>query len=233
MNSVAGHLNLPRRRGKRSVAGRYHLACSCLLLLLTLFCGAVKADTDARNLRSVPAGPGLPFAIDDFDGDLRPDLASVQTGRTDFARADYWIQLQFATGGRQSFQVVASIGGLKIAARDVNGDRAVDLVLTTALFGQPVAVFLNDGHGSFSRAEPSAFPGAFTGSEKSLVSHAEEIKDATALSFRDPRGTGSNGGKFASPLNVAKESTPRVLCNLPSTVTASFLGRAPPPPSHI
>ena len=233
MNSVAGHLNLSGSRGERSGAGRYHLACSCLLLLLTLFCGTVKADADAQNLRSVPVEPGLPFAIADFDGDLRPDLASVQTGRTDFARADYCIQLQLATGGRQSFQVVASIGGLKIAARDVNGDRAVDLVLTTALFGQPVAVFLNDGHGSFSRAELSAFPGAFTSSEKSIASQADEIKDATALSSLDPRGSGSNGGKFASPLNVAKVRTPRVLGNLLSTVTVAFLGRAPPHHDHI
>jgi hypothetical protein len=49
-----------------------------------------------------------------------------------------------------------------IEARDVNGDHAPDLILATAWFKEPVAVFLNDGHGSFSRIEPAKFPVAFT-----------------------------------------------------------------------
>src|SRR5271163_1826374 len=107
------------------------------------------------------AGPGLTVAIADFDGDHRPDLASIQTGRDSCGGSAYWIQFQLSTAGRQSIQLVAPPGGLRIEARDVNGDHAVDLVFTTAWFRQPVAILLNDGHGSFSRAEPTAFPGVF------------------------------------------------------------------------
>jgi hypothetical protein len=200
-----------------------------LLLLLTLFCGSVKANTDTQKIQTASVGAGPPFAIADFDGDLRPDLASVQTGRIDFSRAEYWIQLQLTTVGRQSFQVVASIGGLQITARDVNGDRAVDLVLSTSLLGQPVAIFLNDGHGSFSRAEPTAFPGAFTTSKKSLTSTSDEIKDAhAALPSRDRTKNCSNGSEFSSPQNVRGMLAPRASRNLLFSAIVSFLGRAPP-----
>ena len=146
-----------------SSALRCYLIRSLLLLLfLGLVGGRAAANTDVQKGPVSSVGPGLSFAIADFDGDLRPDVVSVHTGRSDFSRSDYWIQLQLTTAGHQSIQVVASIGGLQIAARDVNGDHAIDLVLTTALLRQPVAILLNDGHGNFTRVAPTAFPGAFT-----------------------------------------------------------------------
>ena len=232
VNKVGSHLNLSRILGDRFVARRYRFGCSCLLLLLTLFCGSAKANTDAQKIRNASVAAGLPFAIADFDGDLHPDLASVQTGRSDSYRADYWIQLQLTTGGRQSFQVIASVGGLRITARDVNGDRAVDLVLTTALRGQPVAIFLNDGHGGFSRAEPTTFPEAFSTSEKSLDSTSNEIKDATALPSRESRGNCSDSGKLSSPRNVTEVVAPWASVKFLFSAIVPFLGRAPPSFAH-
>jgi hypothetical protein len=100
--------------------------------------------------------------------------------------------------------------------------------LTTALRGQPVAIFLNDGHGSFSRVEPTAFPEAFTTSEKSLDSTSNEIKDATALPSREPRGDCSNGRKFSSPRNVTEVVAPWASVKFLFSPIVSFLGRAPP-----
>src|SRR5271170_3994083 len=65
-------------------------------------------------------------------------------------RTNYSVQLHLSSVGQHSIQLVAPAGGLQIEARDVNGDDAIDLVLTTAWLKQPVAIFLNDGHGSFS-----------------------------------------------------------------------------------
>src|SRR5271170_3811961 len=42
-----------------------------------------KTSADSRTNPVSPVGPGLPFAIADLDGDLRPDLANIQTGRSD------------------------------------------------------------------------------------------------------------------------------------------------------
>jgi len=104
---------------------------------------------------------GAQVAIADFDGDLNLDSASIQTDFSDGSRAGYCIRLRLTASGRQSILIVGPVGGLEIAARDVNGDHAVDLVLTGAWLRQPVAILLNDGHGNFSRVDPSAYPEAF------------------------------------------------------------------------
>jgi hypothetical protein len=160
---------------------RYPVLWMCLLLVLGLSSTSFACGTDLQSAPASSVEPGLPFAIADFDGDHRPDLASVQTGRSDFSHTDYWIQLQLTTAGRQSIRIVGPAGGLLIEARDVNGDHAVDLVLATAWFRQPIAIFLNDGHGTFSRAEPTAFPGAFTESKTNWGSARNQAIDAVGV----------------------------------------------------
>ncbi len=133
-----------------------------LLLLFVSTGSATTAKAAAtQNGPTISSGAGLTIAIADFDGDRRPDLASVQPGRNESGSSTYWIQLQFSASGQQSVQLVAPAGGLGIEARDVNGDHAVDLIFTTAWLRKPVAILLNDGHGTFSRVEPAAFPAAF------------------------------------------------------------------------
>lgn len=132
-----------------------------LLLLVFEFAAGNAAAEAARNAAADRVGSWDQLAISDFDGDLHPDLARVQAGASTPRGTDYWIQLQLSAAGRQSIRLVAPAGGLQIEARDVDGDHAVDLVLSSTTFGQPVAVLLNDGHGSFSRVAPSVFPEAF------------------------------------------------------------------------
>jgi hypothetical protein len=151
------------------------------LLLRLGFAGLGSATAaNIQNAPVTPAGLGAQFAIADFDGDGRPDLASIQPEPSNVAgRATYWIQLQLSGSERQSIQVVAPAGGLLIEAVDVdNGNHFIDLILTTAWFKQPVAILLNDGHGRFSRVEPAAFPGAFATSTTSWVSNHDHTMDA-------------------------------------------------------
>jgi hypothetical protein len=152
----------------------------CFLFLAGLLVGAATA----ADLPSAPAAsyrPSLSFSIADFDGDLKPDLAKVEIGRSDLTSADYWIQLQLSAAGRQTFQIVAPIGGLQIDARDVNGDQALDLILTTTWLRQPVAILLNDGHGAFSQVDSDAFPEAFSESETSWSSTTDQAIDAVGV----------------------------------------------------
>jgi len=136
-----------------------------VLLLFALACRSPAKSAEILNVPAASVGPGALFAIADLDGDLRPDLASIQAEPNSSGSTNYWIQLQLSTAGWQSIPVVARAGGLRIETRDVNGDNAIDLVLAEAWFDRPVAVFLNNGHGGFSRAEPTAFPGAFQEAE--------------------------------------------------------------------
>ena len=128
------------------------------------------------------AGPGLTFAIADFDGDQR--LRSGLDYRLAVApRATATTGSSFSAllPGRQFIRLVAPAGGLLIEARDVNGDHTVDLVFTSAWFRQPVAVLLNDGHGRFLRAEPGAFPGAFRESHTSVIPATSAPADVAGL----------------------------------------------------
>jgi hypothetical protein len=128
---------------------------------------SAQMSDDAQADASVPqtqnhAGPGMDVAFADFDGDRRPDSAHVQRGRAAAGGQSYSIDFRFSSTDQPAqMDVVAPDGGLRIEARDVNGDNAVDLVLTTAWFREPVAILLNDGHGKFSHAEPSTYPNAF------------------------------------------------------------------------
>jgi len=153
---------------------------SCLLLLASLFLG-VAVGADVHSSPQFSAGSGLSFAFADFDGDLRPDLADIQIGRSDALVTDYLIQIQLSAAKRKTILVVAPSGGLQVIARDVNGDRAQDLVLTTTWLRQPVAILLNDGYGGFSRVDPTAFPAAFSESNTSWSSYTHEAPDAVGV----------------------------------------------------
>ena len=199
----------------------------CLLFLVGLLAGAASA-ADVPTTHVVSRGPGLSFSVADFDGDSKPDLASVQSGTSESSRTDYRIQLRLSTAGRQTFQIVAPIGGLEIISRDVNGDHALDLVLTTAWLRQPVAILLNDGHGNFSRIEPDAFPRAFSESETSWGSATEYALDAVGV---PPQSRDEIHSETELFLHLPARA--RFAASLdPRFAVASFLisqlGRAPP-----
>lgn len=155
-------------------------------------------------------------------------MASVQAGANIAGSTNYRIHLELSAVGQQSIQLVAPAGGLLIEARDVNGDHALDLVLTTAWFRQPVAIFLNDGHGGFSRSEPTSFPGAFSESNTNWVSITNLVTDAVGV----PPQSGS--GIYATRKDLLHDRSPAGSIP-PSTVgfpvnhfAVSQPGRAPP-----
>jgi hypothetical protein len=172
---------LPRSRFLcLSVAARFVCRSVWVLFLVGLI-GVARSGAEVPSAPTPSQGPGLSFSIADFDGDLKPDLANVQAGQTDVSSTSYQIQLQLSAAGRQTFQIVAPLGGLRIVASDVNGDNALDLVLTTKWLRQPVAILLNDGHGSFSQVDLDAFPTAFGESEAKWGSAAGQAPDAVAV----------------------------------------------------
>src|ERR1700720_2791049 len=69
------------------------------------------------------------FAIADFDGDRRPDLATVHVGQSSSWSTHYWIAFQLSGGSRQTLGITAPTGGLRITSRDVNGDSFLDVVV--------------------------------------------------------------------------------------------------------
>jgi hypothetical protein len=208
---------------------RYLLFASFILfLILGLFGGSAAANADFRNAPVTSLGPNTQFAIDDFDGDLRPDVASIQVGQSGLSRTDYWIQLQLSEVGRQFIRVVGPNGGLSIEARDVNGDRAIDLVLVTAWRRQPVAILLNDGHGSFSRADPTAFPDAFSEPATMWAPASEQTNEADGVP-PTPRAGACQKTRVRLHFRTHADSIPQLSAGfLFDPFLVSHGGRAPP-----
>src|SRR5271155_1857118 len=130
-----------------------------LILRAALLAWHPAAVAGPRDLASKSglAAAGANFAIADFDGDALPDFATVQPGPMMASRTSYWIQFNFSLGTQRSFEVSAPPGGLQIASRDVNGDSFLDLIISTRIANEPVAVLLNDGRGNFHLAKREAF----------------------------------------------------------------------------
>jgi hypothetical protein len=206
------------------------------LIISSLFFGLVFGGTAARaRAENPPAsslGPGLTFAIADFDGDRRPDFANIQAGQNRSEGSDYSIQIYLSQVERQSINLVAPVGGLLIEARDVDGDHSIDLVVSTAWRKQPVAIFLNNGHGTFSRAALAAFPGAFSECQTKLAPASNPATDAIGIS-RQP-GAGICADENDSGIDRSPENLIFVLSAgfpLDSFLT-SHAGRAPPSEVH-
>ncbi|MGC1415068.1 MAG: VCBS repeat-containing protein [Candidatus Acidiferrum sp.] len=190
----------------------------------------IGAESSIQHSPNASAAFNSVFAIADFDGDRKPDLATVeiQNGNST-SGTEYSIRFRLTTGAAQSFGVLAPAGGLQIVARDVNGDDAMDLLISTAWLHQEVAVLLNDGHGNFTLANPGEFPAAVWESatvwesgavsrcdSAALVSSENSARDLEAINrldcLRQQRGHGLS----------------QTLAGKARLLLFSLLGRAPP-----
>jgi hypothetical protein len=95
---------------------------------------------------------GAHFVFADLDGDRNPDMALVEMQSQRSADADYSIHVRLSAGAESAIGVDGPLGGLRLAARDVNGDDNLDLIVTSNLDANFVEVLLNDGHGNFRMA---------------------------------------------------------------------------------
>jgi hypothetical protein len=211
-----------------SKAKYYRFVCLFLWLFLGIFRTSAMANADIQNVPVTSVGLHLQFAIADFDGDHVPDLASIQTGLSSSGALNYWIQLKFSTVGRQYVPLTAPAAELLIEAQDVNGDDAVDLVITTASPRRPVVILLNDGKGGFSRIDPATFPGAFGEYAANWVAASDQQRNAIGISLR------SRGSIFSEALDLLHRQSPSGTisqCREMFIVTPLPLfhaGRAPP-----
>ena len=201
-----------------------------LFLLLFLFDPfvsgvATAAGTNGYSASTASVGLVSSIAIADFDGDQRPDVASLEGDSS----TGYSIRFELTATG-QAIRFVTPPGRFAIEARDVNGDNAADLVLTTALYRRPVAVFLNNGHGGFSRAEPGPFPGAFK-APRDWTSSSERSSEALADLLQSRSGVRSDATKLPA-VRGPTDSIPHTSFPFPFD---SFLTASPEraPPSEV
>jgi hypothetical protein len=213
--------------GTASVAGK---ALLILCVIAGVACRADAANTPTRHLPASLLVSDSNFTIADFDGDQRPDLATVEVQKSSSSRTTlYSIRFQLTAGIAQVFGVTAPSGGLQIVARDVNGDNSLDVLVSTVLQHEQVAVLLNDGHGKFRMADPSEFPAAMRESCGRWNSGTTALCDTCALvRIEYPAGELDRESKFDDPQSYF-ERTRTAVCQRSLRVSLfSLLGRAPP-----
>ena len=204
------------------------------LLILCLAAGVVcrtdAANTSTRHLPASSLESNSSFAIADFDGDQKPDLATVEVQKSSSSRITrYSIRFQLTEGIAQVFGVTAASGGLQIVARDVNGDNALDVLVTTVLQHEQVAVLLNDGHGKFRLADPSEFPVAIRESSRRWNSRAIPLCDSCALVRTEyPASELDCESKFDDPQGYFERARTAVYQRSIRVSLFPLLGRAPP-----
>jgi hypothetical protein len=164
----------------------------------------------------------------DIDGDRGLDVATV-VEQTSSRYAQYTVQLQLASGAKESIAVVAPPGGLQLKMLDMTGDNvANDLILIPALVRWPLTVLLNDGHDHYTVAITGHLPDRL-GSGEDRASSSQHVQSIVALL--------SSGSESSCLANVRTLFSPQMdskplFSIVPSVAERlSFLssaGRAPP-----
>ncbi len=169
------------------------------------------------------------FAIADFDGDRQPDLALIRVTRDGSPVSQYTLDFNFSSGHKPAIGIVGPSGGLQITPRDVNGDTFADLVVTSLLDSQFVAIFLNDGKGNFVPAEPSDFPGAVKRTDQRLFAPGDAPADQLALQpGRDTAGDAGASSGWKKPLEISSAGLPAAPLTARAESAFPSAGRAPP-----
>jgi hypothetical protein len=201
-----------------------------LCVVVGVSCRADAAGDSTRHSQSSTLGINSFFAIADFDGDQKPDLATVEVQKGSSSKVtQYSIRFQLTAGVSQVFGVTAPSGGLQIVARDLNGDNALDVLVTTSLQHEQVAVLLNDGHGKFRLADASDFPAAIQENGSRWNSGTILFCDSSALiRIEYPAGELGCESKFDGPQSHFKSARPFDSQGSAKPSLFSLLGRAPP-----
>jgi hypothetical protein len=231
-NSYAGAPGSPGRARRQ---GRAVVCVATILCLAALLCGSAEAVArrDASGGAALPAAKAAAttdFAIADFDGDALPDVATVQAGLVVASQTNYWIHFAFSAGNERSVSVFAPTGGLQISSRDVNGDSFLDVVVSTRLANQPVAVLLNDGRGNFRLADVRGFPAAIWETRTEWRGKCARVDDSDAAmaSAGWSAGVLLFAAKFAEWPPAAEELAGPRGRRTSRHVAEGIRGRAPP-----
>jgi hypothetical protein len=144
---------------------RKRLAVCALIVAGGMGPALISAQGQTAGSSSTGFRAGLSWAsrgagvLGDFDGDRRADVAIVRPQGLINGAYRYRIEVLFSEHPAGGFEVESGpAGGLHISARDVDGDSDLDLVITSEFGRQPVGIWINDGHGRFTRGASEIYP---------------------------------------------------------------------------
>jgi len=199
----------------------------CICWLLSVSHAAPTYGSESQTRRTAETRDSQ-FAIGNFDGDRQPDLATIELVRFNSLHSRYLVSFRLSSGRLQTMGVTGPSEGLALLARDVNGDRALDLVLVTAWQHELIAVLLNDGAGNFAAADPVQFRFNAFSSTIQVGTAPKRIDEGTILALQYSFAGNLDRDRWTG---ISRESKRACLCSLgygSSLSQSSILGRAPP-----
>ena len=203
--------------------------CATLLLALLPFAHRGMDRPTTLLVRSALAQGSTHFAIADFDGDLQPDLAMIRITHEGAPQTEYSLELKFSSGPRPSIGLMGPAGGLEISPQDVNGDKFADLVITSQMDTEFVAILLNDGNGNFTHAESSDYPQVGKRGESRLIAPPDCVGYQIAVGqSSNPIGEEVRPGDWNRARVDPSALAPVRVRILPDSLVLLKSGRAPP-----
>ncbi len=192
------------------------------------FQGAMaKSSPSLGRTGSQLFGPTL--AIADLDSDNRPDGALLVDSGQFRGTHNFNIELHFAGRSNAGISFQSSEPALSVAARDIDHDGDIDLVVEQAFTHERLQIWLNDGHGNFSKGRMEDFPSDVRPARQQMSS--SEATDSPVLSFSPERGSDSVllachiAGR---PPSAREFSAPRTLSFVATAGISASSSRAPP-----
>src|SRR5689334_15665129 len=187
----------------------------------------------ASGLSLAASTPDLPGAMDsgwvmaDLNGDHHVDVATARSALRNAAGYSQEVRIQLGSSQQTSFRFDSSSSTVELSSQDVDGDDDGDLVVFEPLSSQPIAVWLNDGAGSFHEGHLDDFRKLW--SEHPGPAWHARIEEPSALGISDERTQSIT----ARPAMIAPEPINRA-SSLPQALSrrdgcrSDFRPRAPP-----
>jgi hypothetical protein len=134
------------------------------------------------------SGSSSGWVLADFNGDLRPDLASAHLTHHDARGYAQEVRVTFGRSGQTAFTFNSRAAKVEINAWDIDGDDDRDIVVLEALSRRPVGVWLNDGAGAFEEADLESFAKWWVGDD--LPMWRVNPKSNVPFAIAEQRGQG-------------------------------------------
>ena len=204
----------------------------CAITSLVLLTPAIWAQDGLRGALSrygfnerLQHAFGQQIVAADFDEDQQPDGAVLLDAGQVNGQRSFRIEMHLTAGINTGLSFSSAESSISISALDVNADGAPDIVVEQTFTHKRLQVWLNDGHGSFRRANSEDYPSQI---ESRLQLRARIPGQYGAVLWLPPRLGSEVLHLRSTPFSVIDSFGIRNLCF--EELLAHSAPRAPNPP---
>ncbi len=189
------------------------------MLVLGCFTGAAAAAGDGVTANLLTSPLAAPSVMADFDGDHKPDLATL--GMLD------QVQVQLGTAQFPVFTLLMRPSANRLSARDLDGDNDRDLVLESP-FHVPLEVWINDGAGNFEVGDLENFRFQLSHDDPGNVGFSERLLPPFRTAECPRRGVLLANPFYCSPERLGTQLVVRNLDRVVASRDFEIWTRGPP-----